>query len=425
MHHDFLQLMNSDTFGSTNSAVPLVSFFGGPFGERLGVTRDCLGIQDNFAADGIRVDASLTQFYQGVVHGGTERASKYGGKIDYFLNIDGDKAGLWDGFTATMHAETRYGTDVNAIDGMYSFGNFNMALPQAGQDVTDITRLIFSQSLSDDFTVFGGKINSLDDFQLNFTGRNGIDRFINSAVVANVINARTVPYSTYGVGFSVLREEAPVFTFVMRDPDNRPATGDWNQLFENGVLLSVTVKIPVTLAGLSGNRNFGGNWSSRSYTSVDPESYANVPGQGIIAGKESGSKALWYNFDQYLWVSESDPNIGWGVFGMAGISDGNPNPLKWNTTLGIGGNSLISGRERDSFGAAAFFLGMSNNFKELLGGPLAPPGIAQRDEYGVELFYNTALTSRCHLTFDLQIVEPSIKSISTSVLAGLRLKIDL
>lgn len=408
----------------TESTVPLASGFGGSFGERLKLTGDWFGIRDKLAGYGITLDANLIQFFQGVANGDKDRAFKYGGKIDYFLNIDGNKAGLWKGFFVTMHAETRYGEDVNGIDGMFSFGNFNMAFPKAGRNVTSITRLILSQLLSDNFMVLAGKINSLDDFTLNFTGRNGIERFMNSAVVANIINARTVPYSTYGLGFSVLQDKAPVFTFVVRDPDDHPTTSDLDKLFAHGALLSGTVKITIAPFGLPGHQNAGVNWSSRKFTSVDSTSFANIPGQGIVTGQESGSWALWYTFDQYLWVSQLDANVGWGVFGIAGISDGNPNPVRWNMTLGVGGTSLIPGRERDTFGVGYFRIGLSSDFKDLLGGPLAPPGLAQRDEQGVELFYNAALTRWCHLTADLQIVKPSTKSLHITVLPGMRLKID-
>jgi hypothetical protein len=43
------------------------------------------------------------------------------------VNIDGGKAGLWPGISVTTHVETRYGNDVNDIDGMFSLANFNMA----------------------------------------------------------------------------------------------------------------------------------------------------------------------------------------------------------------------------------------------------------------------------------------------------------
>jgi porin len=398
--------------------------FGGPVLSRQYLSGDWLGTRDRLAAEGITLDVYLTQFFQGVAAGGIDQAFKYGGKVDYFLKFDGDKSGNWEGFSASMHTETRYGEDVNASDGMISFGNFNMAFPKAGKTATGITAVNLVQALSDDLTVFTGKMNSLDDFVLNFTGRNGIDRFMNSAAVANIINARTVPYSTYGAGLTVLRDKEPFLMFVVRDPDNHATTLDLDRLFANGVLLSGTAKILVTPGGLLGHQNFGINWSSRKYTSVDPSSVASIPGQGVVAAQESGSWAVWYNFDQYLWVSPSNPDVGWGVFGMSGLSDGNPNPIRWNGTLGIGGNSLIPGRERDNFGVACFYIGLSSEFKNLLAGPFAPPGLAQRDERGVDLFYNVAFTPWCHLTGDLQVVTPSTARLDTTVLAGLRMKIS-
>ncbi|HEY1269756.1 MAG TPA: carbohydrate porin [Candidatus Binatia bacterium] len=409
---------------STESAIPPAFGFDGPLGERLKLTGDSFGIRNKLADHGVTFDVNLIQFFQGVATGGKDRDFKYGGKIDYFLNIDGDKAGLWRGFSATMHAETRYGEDVNGIDGMFSFGNFNMAFPKAGKNVTSITRLILSQLLAETFAVSVGKFNSLDDFTLNFTGRNGVERFMNSAVVANIINARSVPYSTYGVGVSLLRDNTPLITFVVRDPDDHPTTGDLDKLFRHGVLLSGTLKLSVAPAGLPGHQNVGVNWNSRKFTSIDPSSLANIPGTGIVTGKESGTWALWYTFDQYLLVSRSDPDIGLGIFGIAGISDGNPNPVRWNMTLGVGGNGLIPGRERDTFGGGYFRIGLSSDFKDLLSGPLAPPGLAQRDEQGGEFFYNAELTPWCHLTGDLQIVAPSTKRLQTAVLPGVRLKVD-
>ncbi|MCI0748013.1 MAG: carbohydrate porin, partial [Verrucomicrobia subdivision 3 bacterium] len=163
---------------------------------------------------------------------------------------------------------------------------------------------------------------------------------------------------------------------------------------------------------------------TRKYTSVDPASYADVPGQGIVAGEESGSWAFWYNFDQYLWVSDTDPNIGWGLFAMTGVSDGNPNPVRWNVTVGIGAHGLIPGRKHDAFGVGYFRVGLSEDLKDLLGAPPAPAGLSQRDEQGVELFYSVAWTPWCRLTGDLQIVEPSTRNLNTAVLIGGRLKID-
>lgn len=404
----------------SDSALPAAEY--DSFDERFEVTDDLFPTKDRWFERGVTFDTNLTQFYQGVASGGKDRVFEYGGKLDYYLDIDGDKSGLGDGFLISIHAETRYGEDINADTGMLTFANFNMAFPKAGENSTGVTRFIVSQSLSDECVVFAGKINTLDDFELNFTGDNGIDRFMNSGIVANIINARTVPYSTYGTGFSVVRDQAAGFSFVVRDPNNHATTCDVNELFADGVLLSGTVKVPVVPFGLPGNRNFGVNWNSRQFTSVDPSSYIIVPGQGIVAGEVSGSWATWFNFDQYLWVSESDPTVGWGLFGMTGVSDGDPNPIGWNATLGVGGSSLLPGRQCDTFGLGYFHVGLSNEFKALLSGPLAPPGLAQRDEQGVELFYNTSLKRWCRLTSDLQIVQPSTIALDTTVVVGMRLE---
>ena len=45
-------------------------------------------------------------------------------------------------------------------------------------------------------------------------------------------------------------------------------------------------------------------------------------------------------------------------------------------------------------------------------------------EQGVELYYNIAVTPWLHVTPDLQIISPAGKSVDTTVVAGLRVKID-
>jgi porin len=382
------------------------------------------GVRDTLSAHGVQLNVNLSQFYQGVADGGAERSFEYGGKLDYYLKVDGGKLGLWQGFSITTHAETRYGNDVNTIDGMFSFGNFNMAFPKVGQDVTGLTSLKFTQLLFDHLLLVAGKINTLDDFRLNFTGKNGLERFMNSAIVANIINARTIPYSTYGAGFAVFAEKGPEFTFLVRDPNDHATTADLDKLFANGVVLTSSIRVPVTPFGLSGTQVLGGNWSSRHYTSVDPSSWVEVPGQGLVAAEETGSWAVYYNFDQYLWSSSANTNTWLGLFGMSGLSDGNPNPIRWNATIGLGAGGLIPGRDRDTLGLGYFHMGISDDFKQLLSGPSAPPGLAQRDEQGVELYYNAAITPWCHLSADLQIVTPSTKDLDTTVLVGGRLKID-
>ena len=78
------------------------------------------------------------------------------------MNIDGGKAGLWPGFSVTTHVGTRYGNDVNDIDGMFYLANFNMAFPKGEQADTGVTALKLTQRLFDHLLLIAGKINTLD-----------------------------------------------------------------------------------------------------------------------------------------------------------------------------------------------------------------------------------------------------------------------
>lgn len=374
------------------------------------LTGNWWGARDTLAEHGVDLDVNLTQFYQGVTDGGKSRGFAYGGKLDYYLNL-----GPWSGFSLTTHVETRYGEDVNDISGTFSLPNFNMAFPNAGGADTGVTALKATQLLFDHLLLIAGKINTLDDFRLNYTGQNGLQRFMNSAVVANIINGRTVPYSTYGAGFAVFEKGGPEFTFLVRDPDNHPTTADLNRLFANGALLTGSLRLPVAPFGLRGEQVFGANWSSREYTSLDASEWENIPGQGLPAPQESGSWALWWNFDQTVWT-RADKSLG--VFAMSGIADGNSNPVRWNTTVGLGGAGLVPSRPRDTMGVAFFHLGLSSEVKRLLSSALP-----QRDEQGVELYYNAEITGWCHISADVQVVKPSTEQYDTAVIVGARLKL--
>ena len=118
-------------------------------------------------------------------------------------------------------------------------------------------------------------------------------------------------------------------------------------------------------------------------------------------------------------MDSSDKTRSWGLFGNLGISDGKPNPIKWSAILGIGGSSPIPERQLDSFGIAYYYLGFSDDFKNV-----ARPIVPLRDERGVELFYNVGVTPWCHITADLQVITPAMQVAETALVLGLRAKID-
>ena len=91
------------------------------------------------------------------------------------------------------------------------------------------------------------------------------------------------------------------------------------------------------------------------------------------------------------------------------MSDGNPNPLKWSALVGVGGTSPFSDRPNDKFGVGTFYYGYSDQLKQSL-----DPVIKLGNEYGVEAFYNYAVTKWFRLTADVQFIAPAIKGQFTS-----------
>jgi porin len=121
-----------------------------------------------------------------------------------------------------------------------------------------------------------------------------------------------------------------------------------------------------------------------------------------------------YSFDQYLYQVSEDSKEGVGLFGQFGISDGNPSRLYWSALVGIGGTGLIPGRSRDNWGIGYYYDNPSPDLKESLS-----PILTIRDEQGLEIFYNFAVTPWLTVGVDLQVIDPSLGE-DTAVIPGLR-----
>ena len=397
--------------------------FGGPLLSRPRLTGDWFGVRPALADDGITFDLYGTQFYQDVATGGRQRQGRYGGKLDFLGNLDAGKLGLRQGLFVNLHGESRLGRSVNNIDGLLTPSNIAMNFPRPEGNVTALTGVKITQALSENVAVFLGKINTLDEYPLRFNSELGLNRpgiggFMNTSLVFNPIAARTIPYSAAALGVALLRKGVPVFSFTVFDPQERAVIG-LQDLYARGVVLVPDLTLRGRLFGRAGIINLGGTYSTAKYRSVDPAGYLNIPNVLVRAPRETGSWSLYSNFYQTLIVDPDDESRGWGVFGQFGISDGNPNPIRFNANGGIAGRSLLPGRPLDTFGIGYFYVGLSSRFKSLLATVLP-----QQDETGVELFYNMTITPWCRLTADLQVARPSTRTFGTVLIPGLRLQIS-
>jgi porin len=404
-------------------APPAMPPYAGPLCERPVITGDWWGHRSTLRDHGLTWNIYSTQFAQGVSSGGLDHGLTYGGRADYLLNVDGHKLGLWQGLFIDLHGETNYGQSANGFTGALMPVNTAALFPTTNTPVTALTGVKVTQALSESFVVFGGKINTLDGFDQPFTGgARGVSGFMNTALLAPIVALRTIPYSTFGAGFAVLKNLQPIVTVMVLDPNNTPTVSGFDTFFDRGVSIIGMANLPTKFLDRPGHQGVGFTYSNSKYTDLSdlPFYFAQqFLGQFPPLPQETGSWSFFYMFDQTVWIDPADPKRSFGFFGNLGLADGNPSPVRWAANIGLGGASPLRARPLDTFGAGYFYVGASDSLKNL-----APRVLPLRDEHGVEAFYNMGLTPWCHLTSDIQVVTPVRDRVTASVVYAMRLKID-
>jgi porin len=370
----------------------------------------------SMAQHGIVYDADATQFYQGVTSGGAEQNFEYGGKVDQFLILDGTKLGLWQGMTMTMHAETRFGGDVNFDAVGFAPANVAMLYPQEGEHVTAITGLTFAQAISDDVQLMAGKFNALDLFGMLYpqTGR-GVTGFMNASMVIPISVARVASLSFLGAGAMKFHGQQAEGGVLVYDTNNCTTTSGFDELGDNGANILGFWRFFTEVGGLPGSHFFGGIWSTGEFVAFDPASFVIVPNEGIVAEPQGGAYTLIYILEQTLWTDCCDPKRNVGLLSQWGLADENTSPIGWSANVAIQAQGFSNARPHDSMGVGYFHTGLSDDFQNLLS-----PAITLQDVNGVELYYNAAVAKSFQLTTDLQIIEPANVANDTAVVFGVR-----
>ena len=363
--------------------------------ERDTLSGDWGGRRTWLKEHGITLAPRLTQFYQGLSAGDGDRDFDYGSKADLMLNADLSKLGLWNGFSVTVHAEYNYGESINGAGGQSVPVNTALVFPgMDGGDAFDLSSVYFQQHFSKSVSLLFGKINMMDmAARTPFKGGAGIDSFWNLSFVA--------PPSTFGLW--------------VYDPTSVVNKTGFEDPFANGTTIRGSVDFPVTIGGLSGHQGFVALYSTEEGADLNdigdtflppfPPDYPDIKDDNYYFA---------YSFDQYLYRVSENSKEGFGLFGQFGISDGNPSRLYWSALVGIGGTGMIPGRSRDNWGIGYYSDAPSRDLQNSLA-----PVLAIRDEQGVEIFYNFAVTPWLTVGVDLQVINPSLGD-DTAILPGLR-----
>jgi len=413
--------------GSTEAKPSSSGPYSGDIWHRSTLTGDWFGVRNDLAAKGITFDMSLTQVYQGVVSGGKDDDWLYGGRGNTTLNVDTQKLGLWPGGFFTVELEGNFANSVNGQTGALMPVNTNQMLPMPTDSNFNVPQVSFMQFFSPYAGLVFGKLDTIGGDANEFAHGKGDTQFMNTAFNINPISLLTVPYSTLGAGVIVLPTKDPnaaIVRFMVLQTNGKANTVGFDDLHSNQLTFAGEARGRTDFFGLTGHQLIGGGYSNKTFVSLDQSQRFFIENHTIEEKK--GSWMIYYNFDQYLYEPKKGSGEGLGIFGRFGVSDGNPNPMHFFFSIGVGGNGIIPGRPLDRFGIGFYYIDVKNpTFTSDLGTTTE----FLRDEYGGEIFYNFAITPWLLLTPDIQVIRPaqketvSGKNLNTATVLGLRLQV--
>jgi porin len=340
---------------------------------------------------------------------------KYTGRGEYDLVFDLEKFGGLPKGTLLVRAEHWYGEygNVSLRTGAFPPAVFAAATPVTPNDPGDLflSNFVITQPLSKEFVFYAGKIDVLGGLdQDDFAGGDGTTQFLNQAFVANPAFLLGLPYSSFTAGIVLPRDWGRMSAFVLDPQDRTQEFFNLDDPFSQGVIVGSEIKVNTNLLDKKGEIHAGGLWKHTDLTDLrfnEPPPgvypYPTVPGFPTI----SDSYTLYCGGDQYFVEYGDDSGRGWGMFYRGSISDGNPTPLRYFLSAGLGGYSPLGQKRGDKFGLGWYYVGASNEF-----GPIPQALFGPRDGTGVESFYSFQVTPWCAISPDVQYIKSEISTIA-------------
>jgi porin len=403
--------------------------YSGDFLTRSTLTGDWGGTRNCLAQKGVTLDLNVAQTAQGVVDGGKDSTREFGGRGNLTLKMDTGKMGLWPGGFLTAEFEGSWSRGVNPYTGALMPVNSSQLYPVPGRAGIGVPALNFAQFLSEYVGLLAGKLETVSDGDQNeFAHGKGDIQFMNLAFNVNPVLLLTVPYSTLGAGLIILPVKDPraaVVTLSVLSAEGSADTTGFSDLYSDKMAFAGEARVRTNFFGMTGHQVIGFTYSNKEFTSLSQRLAAILEAQETE--KSNGSWAFYYNFDHYLYEPQKGSGKGIGVFGRFGASDGNPNPVHYFFSAGVGGKGIIPGRPLDQFGLGYYYLDVGSiKFQ----GPVGTREFL-RDEQGFELYYNFALTPWAQLSPNFQVVrggqrqtvDGGFQDVSTAMVLGLRLNL--
>ena len=326
------------------------------------------------------------------------------GRLDLDVTYDGDKAGLWKGFSIDVHAIYRFGDDYQSNrGGVLTPYNTTASLPVPESGQLSLTNLNFSQNFNDKFILQAGRF----DFVLGADLGYGRTRFWNAAYASPVINIMTTPIVTpLLVGLTwVGTENRPTVVVQVFDTRNTPTESSLDNLFSDGTTTAVILVQDTKFWSKKGSVVFRAAYTSKTVTDFDnPIIY--VPGEGLIPETTNGAWDATLGYTQTLGGKASD---NWDVkefFLNLGVAPQTNTPFGYTATAGIRGTSPLGYNGENNWGLGFYYHALSTSLEKSI-----RPTVELKDEFALMAYFNWQPNSWFSIGADAQLVSPAVSSI--------------
>jgi porin len=383
------------------------------------------GLRSRWAGSGLSVELRAVYAFQAVASGGidgtpleplsSEDDAGNTASLDFALELETAKAGLWEGGFFAFRLDARLGRSVLERAGTVSAVNLDALVPNVvdrfDEETLAITEFSYAHELGGGFSLFGGLLNTWAGDENELAGSAMSARhFLNGALLYSAVEDATVPNVAPGGGVEWAPSDDVAGSFSIFASEE--SAGD-NPFDADGFTFSTEWTFRHVLGERGGAQTIGvlyGGGIDRTDLAADPRLVLARLLAGLPVPTTSDSTwAVYYNAHQYV---QGDGESGWGVFVRVGVSDGDPNPIGWNFAAGAGGRGLLPGRGDDTWGAGLFVIDLSD--EDLL------QGLGLDRETGAEAYYTLALSSAFRLTLDAQVIDSGLPTVDTTWILGLR-----
>jgi porin len=400
--------------------------YSGDLADRSHLTGDWGGTRTEWAAHGVQAEVDFTQIVQSVVEGGRGSTTRYGGSLDYLVNLDLMRMGVLPGALLTVRAETRFGDSANVASGSLLPVSTEALFPLSGELDESIgislTTLRYTQFLAPEFGVFVGKFDTLESTNEFAAGR-GVSQFLNGNFVFSPSGALLVPYSTLGTGIILLPIKDLTITSMIFNTNDSSTSSGFDE-FGNGWTWLTAANYQYKLGDLPGGQGLAVGYGRDNEFKQVAGGLLFERGHGLSPVTQDDSWFACWDTWQYLWTKDAPTEsinlsngrqdlAGIGFFTRMSFADKDTNPVEYALSGGIAARGLIPSRNNDS-------LGVAYAYNRIQRSRLIGFANLEKQTQAFEAYYDIAVTPAAHLTLDVQLVDAAETGIDSSVVLGAR-----